>query len=67
MEYIRTFNSVVDEFVILPADQYYRIGTGREDWVIAVDVLRRIYSKGPDNRESLTAIAIYALVRPQFR
>lgn len=60
MEYFETYKSVVDEFGILPADQWnfdeagYRMGINREDWVIIVDVLRRIYSKCPDNRESLT-------------
>lgn len=32
------------------------MGLGREDWVISMDVVRRIYSKCPDNRESLTAM-----------
>lgn len=29
---------------------------GREDWVILVDIVWRIYYKCPDNRESLTII-----------
>ena len=59
MEYFEIYKSVVDEFGILQADQWnfdetgYRMGINREDWVITVDVLRRIYSKCPDNRESL--------------
>ena len=62
MEYFETYKSIVDEFGILPADQWnfdetgYRMGINREDWVITIDVLRRIYSKCPDNRESLTGI-----------
>ena len=62
MEYSETYKSVVDEFGILPADQWnfdetgYRMGINREDWMITVDVLRRIYSKCPDNRESLTGM-----------
>lgn len=28
----------------------------RENWVITIDVLQRIYSKCPDNQESLTRI-----------
>ena len=62
MEYFITYKSVVNEFGILPGDQWnfdetgYRMGIAREDWVISVDVLRRIYSKCPDNRESLTAM-----------
>ena len=32
------------------------MGIGRADWVISVDVLRKIYSKRPDNWESLTAM-----------
>ena len=62
MEYFETYKAVVDEFGIQPEDQWnfdetgYRMGMGREDWVISVDVVRRIYSKCPDNRESLTAM-----------
>ena len=57
-----TYKSVVDEFGILPGDQWnfdetgYRMGIAREDWIISVDVLQRIYSKCSDNRESLTAM-----------
>lgn len=32
---------------------------GREDWVISVDPVRRIYSKCPDNRGSLTAMECF--------
>ncbi len=62
MEYFETYKAVVDEFEIQPEDQWnfdetgYRIGMQREDWIISVDVVQRIYSKCPDNRESLTAI-----------
>ena len=59
MEYFKTYIEVVDEFGILPEDQWNfddRMGMGREDWVVSVDVIRRIYSKRPDNRESLTAM-----------
>ena len=63
MEYFMMYpyKSVVDEFGILPGDQWnsdetgYRIGIAREDWVILVDVLRRVYSGCPDNQQSLTA------------
>jgi hypothetical protein len=34
----------------------YRMGIARFDWVVTVDPNRRIYSKDPDNRESLTGI-----------
>jgi len=34
----------------------YRMGIARSDWVVTVDSIRRIYSKDPDNRESLTGI-----------
>lgn len=59
MEYFKIYIEVVDEFGILPEDQWNfddRMGMGREDWVVSVDVIRRIYSKRPDNRESLTAM-----------
>ncbi len=35
----------------------YRIGIARLDWVVTVDSNRWIYSKDPDNRESLTGIS----------
>lgn len=62
MEYFKIYKEVVDKFGILPEDQWnfdetgYRMGIGREDWVISVDAGRRIYSKCPANRESLTGM-----------
>lgn len=32
------------------------MGIGCEDWVIFIDIQRKIYSKYPDNRESLITI-----------
>lgn len=62
MGYFEANKTAVDEFGILPVDQWnfdeteFRIGIGREDWVMSIDILRRIYSKCPNNQESLTAI-----------
>lgn len=62
MEYFKTYTEVVDENGILPEDQWnfdetgYCMEMGREDWVVSVDIIRRIYSKYPDNRESLTVM-----------
>lgn len=53
---------MVDEFRILPEEQQnfdkigYRMGMGRGDWVVLVNVIRRIDSKCPDNQESLTVM-----------
>ena len=62
MEYFKTYKAVVDKFGIQSEDQWnfdkteYRMEMGREDWVILVDVIWRIYSKCPDNQESCIAI-----------
>ena len=62
MGYFEAYKVVVDEFGILPANQWnfdeteFCIGIGHEDWVISMDILRRIYFRCPDNRESLTAM-----------
>ena len=48
--------------MIQPADQWnfdetgYRMGIGRDDWVISADNTRIIYSNCSDNREALTAM-----------
>ena len=34
----------------------FPLGIGREDWGISMDIIRRTYSKFPDNREFLTAM-----------
>lgn len=39
------------------------MGMGRNDWVVSVDFIRRIYSKCPDNRESLTAMKCISVGR----
>ena len=62
MGYFEAYKEVFDEFGILPADQWnfdetgFCMGIDRENWVISMDILRGIYSKCPDNRESLTAM-----------
>ena len=62
MEHFEIYKAVVDEFGIQPKDQWnfdktgYHIEMGRKDWVILVNVVRRIYSKYLDNQESLTVI-----------
>ena len=69
MEYFKTYTEVVIEFGILPEDQWnfdetgYRMGMGREDWVVSVDVIQISYSKCPDNRESLTAMGCISVGR----
>lgn len=62
MGYFRKYKEVIDTYEIQPADQWnfdetgYRMGISRDDWVISADTTRRIYSKCPDNRESLSAM-----------
>lgn len=62
IKYLEAYKVVVDEFSILLADEWnfdetrFCIGIGHEDWVISIDILRRIYSKCPGNREAFTAI-----------
>ena len=62
IKYFKTYKEMIDKFGILLEDQWnfdktgYCIGIGREDWVLLVDVIQRIYSKCLDNRESFTAI-----------
>ena len=34
----------------------FRIGMGRDDWIITMDPTRRAYLKNPENRESLSAV-----------
>jgi hypothetical protein len=62
MGHFTLYNKVVSKYGILPDDQWnfdetgFRMGIARSDYVVTMDVTRRIYSKCPDNRESMTAI-----------
>ena len=62
IEYFETYKAMVDEFEIQLEDQWnfdemgYCIEMGREDWVILVDIVQRIYSKCLNNQKSLTVI-----------
>ncbi len=59
--YFDEFNEVVVKYGITKDDTWnfdetgYRMGIARSDWIVT-DPNRRIYSKDPDNRESLTGI-----------
>lgn len=62
MEYFKTYKEVVDKFGIIQEDQWnfnetgYCMRISKEDWVVLVDIIRRIYSKCLNNQESLTVI-----------
>ena len=62
IEYFETYKAVINEFEIQPKDQWnfdkreYCIEIEKEDWVILVDVVQRIYSKYSDNQEFLTVM-----------
>lgn len=56
------YNKVISEYDIQPNDQWnfdeteFRMSIARSDWIVSMNVTRRIYSKCPDNRESMTFI-----------
>lgn len=62
MGYFRKYKEVIDKYGIQPADQWnfdetgYRLGIGRDHWKVSADFTTRIYSKCPDNWESLGAM-----------
>lgn len=62
MGYFKKYKEVIDKYEIQPADQWnfdeteYWMSISREDWVISADTTRKIYSKCPDNWESLSAL-----------
>jgi hypothetical protein len=62
MTHFERLRKVVQDHGIHPDDMWnfdetgYRIGMARGDWVIAIDPMRTVYSKCPNNRELLSAI-----------
>ena len=61
-DYFKNYDKVVARYGIQDADTWnfdetgFRCDIARNDWVVTRDRVRRIYSKNPDNRESLTAV-----------
>ena len=62
MKHFEGYKKMVEKNKIRPKDTWnfdetgYRMGVGRGDFVITTNPFQRVFSKDPDNRESLTAI-----------
>lgn len=60
--HLNRYEEICNKYGIQPSDRWnfdetgFRVGMGRNDWIVTMDPERRAYSKNPENRQSLSVV-----------